>query len=163
MAGYNRIDSKLSEWLQNLAPVKHLNMLQARGYTTPTAEDLAVAQVMSLFWAMSIRVHSSMLLAAPLLDQSSSSPPSRLPTHANLRQYCHSIADIVEVFLQPEAGIFGMQAVPFPVGVALEYLMSTEGYGSDVSKKLVGYFANTGFAASIGNFVMSSRREWMGL
>ena len=116
---------------------------------------------MSLFWTMSILAYNAMLLALPL--NLSSSPLSHLPQHTNPRQYCIFIADIVEVFFQPEARIFGMQAVPFPVGVALEYLMSTEGYGSDVSKKLAGYLTNNrGFGASIGNFIVSSRKEWIG-
>ena len=160
MSDYTRIDLELIAWFQNQAPVEHLDILQARGYTNPTAEDLAVAQIMSLFWTMSILAHSAMLLAVPL--DPFSSPPSHLPQHTDPRQYCIFIADIVEVFFQSEAGIFGLQAVPFPVGIALEYLMSTEGYGSDVSKKLAGYLTNRGFGASIGNFIVSSRKEWMG-
>jgi hypothetical protein len=160
MTDYARIDLGLTAWLQNHAPVQHLDILQARGHINPTAEDLAVAQIMSLFWTMSILAHNAMLLAVTL--DPSSSPLSHLPPHTNPRQYCTFIADIVEVFFQPEAGIFGMQAVPFPVGIALEYLMSTEGYGSDVSKKLAGYLTNRGFGISIGNFIMSSRKEWMG-
>ncbi|KAK0746952.1 hypothetical protein B0T18DRAFT_412839 [Schizothecium vesticola] len=160
MTDYTRIDLELTAWLQNHAPVQHLDILQVRGYTNPTAEDLAVAQIMSLFWTMSILAHSAMLLAVPL--DPFSSPLSHLPPHTNPRQYCTFIADIVEVFFQPDAGIFGMQAVPFPVGMALEYLTSTEGYGSDVSKKLAGYLTNRGFGVSIGSFIMSSRKEWMG-
>jgi len=159
LADYMRIDLELTAWFQNQAPVEHLDLLQARGYTNPTAEDLAVAQIMSLFWTMSILAHSAMLLAVTV--DPSSSPLSHLPQHTNPRQYCILIADIVDVFFQPEAGIFGMQAIPFPVGIALEHLMSTEGYGSDVSKKLAGYLTHRGFGASIGNFIVSSRKEWM--
>ena len=159
MADYKRIDVELISWLQNQAPAEHLRSLQAKGYTNPTAEDLAVVQIMSLSWAMSILAYSTMLLAGTL--NPSSAPPRHFPPHTNPRQYCNFIADIVEVLLQPEAGIFGVQAVPFPVGTALEYLVSTEGYGSDTSKKLVGYFTQKGLGASIGSFIMSSRKEWM--
>jgi len=159
VATYIRIDAKLTDWLQSQAPIEHLKILQARGYTDPTAEGLAVGQIISLFWAMCILVHSTMHQAVRLSP--SSFLPGCLSPRAEPRQYCNHIADIVEIFLQPQAGIFGMQAVPFPVGIALEYLMSTEGYGSDVSKKLVGYFADRGSGVCIGNFLLSSRKEWM--
>lgn len=117
---------------------------------------------------MSILLYSTAYTATSLdqsspLSRSNLYPSSDIHPFKNPRQCCTFIADIVEVFFQPGSGIFGAQAVPFPVGTALKYLMTTEGYGSDDFKKLVGYLGRKEFSACIANFVMSSRKEWMDL
>jgi hypothetical protein len=124
---------------------------------------------MSIFWTMSILLYSTAAYTAAPPDQSSPLPRSNNDLHPRgdiypfkiPRQCCTFIADIVEVFFQPGSGIFSAQAVPFPVGTALKYLMTTEGYGSEDSKKLVGYLSRKGFSACVANFVMGSRREWL--
>jgi len=130
---------------------------------------------MSIFWTMSILLYSTAAYTAayttappdpssPLprsKDDDDLHPSSDIHPFKNPRQCCTFIADMVEVFFQPGSGIFSAQAVPFPVGTALRYLMTTEGYGSDDSKKLVGYLSGKGLSACVASFVMSSRREWL--
>ena len=129
---------------------------------------------MPIFWTMNILLYSTAAYTAACTtappDPSSPLPRSKdddlhpssgIHPFKNPRRCCTFIADIVDVFFQPGSGIFSAQAVPFPVGTALRYLMTTEGYGSDDSKKLVGYLSGKGFSACVASFVMSSRREWL--
>ncbi|OHW99584.1 C6 zinc finger domain-containing protein [Colletotrichum incanum] len=158
---YRRLDRELSWWLANLSPGSQwLIDLQNRDFKSPTADEVALAQVMTLFWTACILVYSSLYIALPLCPASFASGIVEAPQHTNPKQYCTLVANTIEVFFEPEAGLVGMYAAPFLIGIATKYLMFTEGFDSRDCMKLIGYFQRQGGGAAIGRFLTNSLREW---
>ncbi|KAI3529466.1 hypothetical protein CSPX01_15515 [Colletotrichum filicis] len=149
-----RVDEELNWWLDNLSPNKELEELATRGSNSPTACDVAVASIITLYWTICILTYSTLRLAI-----GTKSP--ELPERTDPRLYCTKIANIVDVFFHPSAGTFGIQSAPLPIGMALVYLNSyEEGFNSETKFKLVSFFgrtANNGI--SIGKFLMSTQRD----
>ncbi|KAF9873536.1 hypothetical protein CkaCkLH20_08995 [Colletotrichum karsti] len=158
---YRRLDKEIVWWLENLSPPqKTLDALHERHYENPTADELAVAHVMTYFWTACIFVYSSLhtTLLAPL--EILGADAVELSERTDPRRYCMKIADTVEVFFQPEAGTFGMHAAPFPIGIAMKYLMLTEGYTEDFMRFLE-YFSRQSDGEAMGRFLVNSLPEWM--
>jgi hypothetical protein len=163
METYVRVDRQLIWWLETLAPLDQLNELQLRDYENPTVGDFVTANIMGLFWACCILTYGALHLAI------SCSPPSvyeypeiDLDEHTNPRPYCTKIADIGKIFLQSSVGIISIFSAPFPIAIALQYLMSTEGLESKDGEKLLGYLTCETYGTSLASFIGSSLREWPG-
>lgn len=151
-----RIDGELTWWLDNLGPGKELEDFQARGLENPTACDVVITSIMTLFWTTCILSYSSLRLA---LDRRT--PDLELPERTDPQVYCTRIANIVEVFFHPMAGTFGISNAPLPIGMSLVYLNSTEeGFYSADKWKLVSFFgkqASNGIG--IGKFLISTQSD----
>ncbi|RNJ54870.1 hypothetical protein D7B24_009335 [Verticillium nonalfalfae] len=137
-----RTDERLVSWFEEQSPRAHLEALKEREYKEPTPEDTAVAMSMSLYWTACLLTYSTLIL---VLTSNPTSPLdiTTLPERMNLNSYCAAIADILEIFFQPSSGIFSVQLVPLPLGIALSYLASTLKPGTPPPtelKKLLGYF-----------------------
>ncbi|KAK2017384.1 hypothetical protein LZ32DRAFT_688283 [Colletotrichum eremochloae] len=149
-----RIDEELTWWLENLSPKKEFEELMARGLDNPSACDVAVASIMSLYWAVALLSYSTLRLAM------GKTAGLALPERTDPYVYCTKIANIVDVFFHPSGGTFGIQSAPFPIGMALVYLNSfEEGFNSETKWKLLSFFgrtANNGIG--IGKFLMSTQR-----
>ncbi|KAI8153872.1 hypothetical protein K4K49_005139 [Colletotrichum sp. SAR 10_70] len=142
MKTYQRLDREIVWWLENLSPPTDiLHDLHERKYKNPTADELAVAHVMTCSWTVCIEV-------------------MELAERTDPRPYCLLIADTVEVFFQPEAGTFGMHAAPFPIGMAIKYLMLTEGFSSKDCMRLIGYFSRQSGGAAMGSFLANTLFVW---
>lgn len=153
-----RIDGELTSWEEDLAPRHALAELRARGYENPTADDVAVAQSMTLYWTACLLTYSS--LRKTLLSGPSSSPgaTAALPDRTDPMIHCAAIADIVEIFFQPSAGMFGWHAAPFPMGAALMVLGSTwdkKGPPPPVMLKILSYFSRERGGQTVGDFLSS--------
>ncbi|KAL0939526.1 uncharacterized protein CTRU02_206136 [Colletotrichum truncatum] len=160
MQTYQRLDREIAWWLQNLSPPrKILDDLHERNYKNPTADDLAVAHIMTHFWAACIVVYSSLHMAL-LLPKFTGIDSIVFTERTDPRPYCVQIADVVDIFFQPEAGTFGLHSAPFPVGMAIKYLMFTEGLTSPDCARLIGYFSRQSGGAAMGRFLMNSYPEW---
>ncbi|KAF5522109.1 hypothetical protein CGCA056_v006564 [Colletotrichum aenigma] len=161
MKTYQRLDREIVWWLENLSPPTDiLHELHERKYKNPTADELAVAHVMTCFWTVCILVYSSL---HAVLSSTFNLPGIEVMEQAertNPRQYCLLIADAVEVFFQPEAGTFGMHAAPFPIGMAIKYLMLTEGFSSKDCMRLIGYFSRQSGGAAMGSFLANTLFVW---
>ncbi|KZL75718.1 C6 zinc finger domain protein, partial [Colletotrichum tofieldiae] len=161
MGTYRRLDRELTWWLANLSPGSQwLIDLQNRDFKNPTADEVALAQVQTLFWTACILVYSSLHNSLALCPASFASELVEATRHTNPRPYCTLIADTIKVFFEPEAGLVGMYAAPFPVGIAIKYLMFTEGFESRDCMKLIGYFQRQEGGAAMGRFLTNSLREW---
>ncbi|OLN97919.1 hypothetical protein CCHL11_02606 [Colletotrichum chlorophyti] len=150
-----RMDAELNWWLEFLSPRQELEELLVRGFSNPTACDVAVASIMSLFWTMCVLTYSTLrLVMGP-------EPHLELPERTNPRLYCAKIANIVEIFFHPAAGTFGIQSAPLPIGMALVYLNSTEeGFTCAEKWKLLSFFgrrADSGIG--IGKFLQSTQSD----
>ncbi|KAM0281233.1 hypothetical protein ACHAQH_003664 [Verticillium albo-atrum] len=159
-----RTDEGLVSWFEMQSPQAHLAAIRAREYKDPTPEDTAVAMSMSLYWTACLLTYSTLII---VLTSNPASPldPTTLPERVNPRLYCAAIADILEIFFQPNSGIFSLQLVPFPLGIALSYLVSTLKPNVPPPpelKKLLSYFARGAGGASVGSFLRSMMLEGMG-
>jgi hypothetical protein len=160
MGHYARIDRALRAWLADMAPLEELSELRARGFSHPTLDDIAVAHTMTLFWACCILTYSTAHLArATCRSVAWPAPPG---PHTNPRPYCEQVAELCDVFFQPEARAFGLASAPFPLGIALAFVMSTEGMGSPLASRLVGYFSRSAGGSSTGKFLLSTLRDFSG-
>ncbi|KAM0629561.1 hypothetical protein ACHAPW_006792 [Verticillium nonalfalfae] len=159
-----RTDERLVSWFEEQSPRAHLEALKEREYKEPTPEDTAVAMSMSLYWTACLLTYSTLIL---VLTSNPTSPLdiTTLPERMNLNSYCAAIADILEIFFQPSSGIFSVQLVPLPLGIALSYLASTLKPGTPPPtelKKLLGYFTRGAGGASVGSFLRSMMLNGMG-
>ncbi|KAF6801033.1 hypothetical protein CSOJ01_12035 [Colletotrichum sojae] len=158
LEAYQRLDTEMVWWLDNLAPpYQTLAALRERNFSSPSADELAVAHVMTHFWAACILVYSTLRSSLPHLAAEKES--LELAQRTDPRPYCLDIANTVEAFFQPEAGTFGMHAAPFPLGMAIRHLMFTEGLGGDCMR-LIAYFSRGGGGEAMGRFLVNSLPEW---
>ncbi|KAI8221236.1 hypothetical protein K4K55_011151 [Colletotrichum sp. SAR 10_96] len=161
MKTYQRLDREIVWWLENLSPPTDiLHDLHERKYKNPTADELAVAHVMTCFWTVCILVYSSLHAVLSSTLDLPGIEEMELSGRINPRPYCLLIADAVEVFFQPEAGTFGMHAAPFPIGMAIKYLMLTEGFSSKDCMRLIGYFSRQSGGAAMGSFLANTLFVW---
>ncbi|KAF4833503.1 hypothetical protein CGCSCA4_v013356 [Colletotrichum siamense] len=161
METYQRLDRETVWWLENLSPPTDiLDGLHERNYRNPTADELAVAHVMTCFWTVCILVYSSLHAVLSSTFNLPGIEVMELAERTNPRPYCLLIADTVEVFFQPEAGTFGMHAAPFPIGMAIKYLMLTEGFSSKDCMRLIGYFSRQSGGAAMGSFLANTLFVW---
>jgi hypothetical protein len=137
-----KVDSRLVWWSETHGARRHINGLLARGFACLTTTDFAVAYVMSKYWTACIFAYSTLRLAVrPHLPSTMASLPERTDPEI----YCNSIIDIVEIFLHPAAGAYGMQVLLFPLGIAYSYILSTEeGSASPAMLKILAYFEREG-------------------
>ncbi|KAI8315473.1 hypothetical protein K4K61_001453 [Colletotrichum sp. SAR11_59] len=161
MKTYQRLDREIVWWLENLSPPTDILCdLHERNYRNPTADELAVAHVMTCFWTVCILVYSSLHAVLSSTFNLPGIEEMELSERRNPRPYCLLIADAVEVFFQPEAGTFGMHAAPFPIGMAIKYLMLTEGFSSKDCMRLIGYFGRQSGGAAMGSFLANTLFVW---
>ncbi|RXG50452.1 hypothetical protein VDGE_04829 [Verticillium dahliae] len=159
-----RTDERLVSWFEEQSPRAHLEAIKEREYKEPTPEDTAVAMSMSLYWTACLLTYSTLIL---VLTSNPTSPldVTTLPERMSLNSYCAAIADILEIFFQPSSGIFSVQLVPLPLGIALSYLASTLKPGTPPPpelKKLLSYFTRGAGGASVGSFLRSMMLNGMG-
>ncbi|EGY23391.1 C6 zinc finger domain-containing protein [Verticillium dahliae VdLs.17] len=159
-----RTDERLVSWFEEQSPRAHLEAIKEREYKEPTPEDTAVAMSMSLYWTACLLTYSTLIL---VLTSNPTSPldVTTLPERMSLNSYCAAIADILEIFFQPSSGIFSVQLVPLPLGIALSYLASTLKPGMPPPpklKKLLSYFTRGAGGASVGSFLRSMMLNGMG-
>ncbi|KAF4893460.1 hypothetical protein CGCF415_v008583 [Colletotrichum fructicola] len=161
MKTYQRLDREIVWWLENLSPPTDiLHDLHERKYKNPTADELAVAHVMTCFWTVCILVYSQLHAVLSSTLNLPGIEVMELSERTNPRTYCLLIADAVEVFFQPEAGTFGMHAAPFPIGMAIKYLMLTEGFSSKDCMRLIGYFSRQSGGGAMGSFLANTLFVW---
>lgn len=158
------IDEGLNHWAETGAPMSHLRDLQDRGFDTASRGDIAVTEVMTIYWSMCILTYSALEIVVRLSPDLASSSPvigqlATLP-RTRPRQYCALIADAVGVFFQPTAGAMFAKSAAFPIGVTLGYLMSTEGLGSRDGQTLLGYFTKGSQGKAVGAFIKGTVKEW---
>ncbi|EEY23486.1 conserved hypothetical protein [Verticillium alfalfae VaMs.102] len=159
-----RTDERLVSWFEEQSPRAHLEALKEREYKEPTPEDTAVAMSMSLYWTACLLTYSTLILVLTF-NPTSPLDITTLPERMNLNSYCAAIADILEIFFQPSSGIFSVQLVPLPLGIALSYLASTLKPGTPPPtelKKLLGYFTRGAGGPSVGSFLRSMMLNGMG-
>lgn len=149
-----RLDTELTLWHDTLSPREHFEALRSRGYTSPSADDQAVASIMCNFWACCVIVYANLrglLSAAPLLGLG----VGFLPDRTDPTKYCSAIGDVLGVFLEPSAGRVGLHLAPFPAGRAAGYLLATGQIFTPAMAKFTAFFAREDGGKQVAHFLRS--------
>ncbi|KAK4187518.1 hypothetical protein QBC35DRAFT_384646 [Podospora australis] len=129
---------ELEFWLERHAPTKWREVSPRRGRTgyeachypcsdNPTADDVAEAHIMCLFWAMQIKVRKVAVFTNFLGSEDESLPPEELE---ELVPYAQAILQTAPIFLTPGAGIAGCHLSVFPLTCAVRLFMTMSGTGA---------------------------------
>lgn len=139
-----RVDCSLTWWFENISPSRDINDLIDRNFENPTAEDIAVAYIMSHYWTACVLLYATLRLT--LAACSATEALLCLPERADPYEYCRLIVDATEVLHHPLAGAFGAHAKMFPLGMAAAYLLAVDGGTDDgrdrspATTKLLSFF-----------------------
>ena len=159
-----QVGAELTHWFETEAPISHVEEIQSRGFEAATKGDIAVVEVMTVYWTMCLLTYSALYIIIHLRPDLPMSSPAiaklmSLP-RSHPRWYCTLIADTVGVFFQPHAGGMFAKSAAFPIGVSLGYFMSTEGLDSREAKLLLGYLTAGNQGKAMGAFIKGSVQEW---
>lgn len=158
-----QIDTELTNWHESLAP-GWTDVVQLQGTAAQVAGEIIIAQVMSLFWTACLITYNTLRAALVLVSDAAKdarwSYTDEKCTIANIDSYCQKIADVVDILVQPAAGVHGSQYVPFPVACSLAYLLSTQGLESELATRLLGQLSMQMSPQAIQRFVLGAVKEW---
>ncbi|KAH7018443.1 uncharacterized protein B0I36DRAFT_388652 [Microdochium trichocladiopsis] len=124
---YRDADARLRAWEDEYGPQFPCRRLTEIPDSI-TAEDLASAHLMTLYWVTCINVYAMVgdVLYPPPPPSAqeprhggSSEMTGRLQGQNRIAEFCSSIVHTCPVFCHPEAGIFRMQIAAVPLGCAL--------------------------------------------
>lgn len=161
---YNAVDKGLTAWYGGAAPLARLEDLFQRGLETASAGDYAVVEIMTIYWTMClltyVALHQSLKRCSGIPGTETSMDHVDMSSRIDPRQYCKRITEVVGIFFQPSAGIMYSKSAAFPMGVAMGYLMYTDGLGSEDAKKLLELFSTSPRGNTMGKFIKGSVSEW---
>ncbi|KAL8805031.1 MAG: hypothetical protein Q9182_002233 [Xanthomendoza sp. 2 TL-2023] len=92
--------------------------------------DHILALTLTLYWTTCMLLHGLIhMLFTSLRSSGLSSIPKELPDHIDPHRFAMSITRSIGYFIRPEMGIWGVQLISFPLGVALMYCLTTDDAG----------------------------------
>lgn len=154
------VDSSLMWWLENFAPKE--DCISRMGTENTTAEDVAIAHIMSNYWAACLLAYATLRQAVSA--SSIAFTLSTLPERTDPHVFCARVIDAKGVLLSPSAGVFGTYGQVFPLGVACIYLFATQGdtectFHSAAMRTMLGYFAREDTGPRMRGFVLGILRN----
>ncbi|KAK7728190.1 hypothetical protein SLS57_002660 [Botryosphaeria dothidea] len=144
------LDMQLTEWVLNMNFVANLD-LDNLGHVEETG-DLAVGQLIYLYWVTCIMVTSTLRSA-----NGARAEPQNLPVRIDPRLYARKIARSASYFFGPERGIWCAHASSFPIGIALSVLTDPTNQDENDRELIMSVFSQGEMGATIGKFLNSMR------
>jgi hypothetical protein len=118
---------------------------------TVSAEELAAAHVMSLYWASCIRMFN---IHRKLLG------PGERPEHRlSPDQLCKDLVRAIRLFLHPSVGLFRQNITPFPMSTAIEHIRSVDRHKMAIERKILFESLARPECRLIRDFMMSLDRK----
>lgn len=163
-------DDTLRKWLADLSlrlPSPLPSVIRTPAEQNETSEhdcfsfelgDHMLAITLALYWSTCIVLHSLIDMTFESLRSSSPTDvPGRLPDHIDPHRSATSISRSIGYFIRPEMGLWGVQLIGFPLGVALMYFLSSEEANADEERRrLSGNIAALSqMGLSLGTFLTS--------
>lgn len=163
-------DHTLREWFANLSsklssplpsvirtPAEQRSTLEHDCFSFEVSDHM-LAITLALYWSTCMLLHGLIEMTFNSLRSSGHADiPRRLPEHVDPHRSATSISRSVGYFIRPEMGIWGVQLVGFPLGVAFMYFLSSEDANADEERRRLGanIAAMSRMGLSLGTFLTS--------
>ncbi|KAL8757472.1 MAG: hypothetical protein Q9199_002210 [Rusavskia elegans] len=163
-------DHTLRTWFADLSsklssPLPSVIRTPAEQRSTPEHDcfsfevsDHMLAITLALYWSTCMLLYSLIeMIFNSLRSSGLADIPRRLPEHVDPHQSATSISRSIGYFIRPEMGIWGVQLVGFPLGVAFMYFLSSEDANGDEERQRLGanIAAMSRMGLSLGTFLTS--------
>lgn len=132
------------------------------GLPLPTPEedvDFATVHVACAYWAICILLYSTMKSCDSALKESGMTEDQ---TDYSTEPFAHRISHAIPLLFNPHAGKYGSLVSFFPLGVAIQCLVASEGTDDAMSperKALVGIMRRPFVGSDVGRFLRSLQRR----
>ncbi|KAL8650390.1 MAG: hypothetical protein Q9226_005163 [Calogaya cf. arnoldii] len=163
-------DHTLRKWLQDLSsklpsplpsvirtPAEQQNTLEHDCFSFEVSDHM-LAITLALYWSTCMLLHGLIDMTFNSLRSSGRTDmPRRLPEHVDPHRSATSISRSIGYFIRLEMGIWGVQLIGFPLGVALMYFLSSDDANADEERQRLGanIAAMSRMGLSLGTFLTS--------
>ncbi|KAL8676650.1 MAG: hypothetical protein Q9186_006849 [Xanthomendoza sp. 1 TL-2023] len=120
--------------------------------------DHILAITLALYWTTCLLLHGLIHMLFDALRLSGlTSMPKELPDHIDPHRFAISITRSIGYFIRPEMGIWGVQLISYPLGVALMYCLTSDDADVKEERRQLGIkiAAMSDMGLSLGTFLTS--------
>lgn len=120
--------------------------------------DHILASTLALYWTACLLLHGLIdMLFDSLRSNGLTKMPKELPEDIDPHRFAVSISRSIGYFIRPEMGIWGVQLISFPLGVAMMYCLTSDHPDAEEERRRLGanIVAISDMGLSLGTFLTS--------